>query len=95
MNSPSYPAGTFRTDPEPVFNRTRVTPMTSDKVESKPFLIRLGHVRTRTGLSRSTLYAYIREGRFPAPIPISDRCVAWVESEIDQWIADRIASRRP
>ncbi len=68
--------------------------MTSIKSEAKSNFIRLEQVKTRTGLSRSTLYAYIREGRFPAPVTISTRCVAWVESEIDDWIAHRIASRR-
>ncbi len=61
----------------------------------KTSFIRLEQVKARTGLSRSTLYAYIRDGRFPSPVTISDRCVAWVESEIDTWIAERIASRRP
>jgi prophage regulatory protein len=69
--------------------------MTSTKSEAKSKFIRLEQVKTRTGLSRSTLYAYIREGRFPAPVTISTRCVAWVESEIDDWISQRIASRRP
>ncbi len=68
--------------------------MTSTKGEAKSKFIRLEQVKTRTGLSRSTLYAYIREGRFPAPVTISTRCVAWVESEIDDWISQRIASRR-
>ncbi|MBS7540437.1 AlpA family phage regulatory protein [Ancylobacter lacus] len=36
----------------------------------------------------------MREGRFPEPIALSDRCVAWIESEIDAWIAERIAGRR-
>jgi prophage regulatory protein len=68
--------------------------MTSRNDESKQTFIRLTQVRARTGLSRSTLYAYMRDGRFPAPIAISERCVAWVESEIDTWIADRVAASR-
>jgi prophage regulatory protein len=61
---------------------------------AKTNLIRLDQVKARTGLSRSTLYAYINDGRFPRLVIISDRCVAWVESEIDAWIAERIALRR-
>ena len=72
----------------------RTETMTSQKVETRTNIIRLGQVRARTGLSRSTLYAYIRDGRFPAPITISERCVGWVEAEIDQWIAERIAASR-
>jgi prophage regulatory protein len=68
--------------------------MSTGKEDFKPAFIRLEQVKARTGLSRSTLYAYIREGRFPAPVAISERCVAWVEGEIDGWIAERIASRR-
>ena len=68
--------------------------MASDSNDAKTNLIRIGQVRARTGLSRSTLYAYIQEGRFPAPVSISERCVAWVEAEIDRWIAERIAGGR-
>jgi len=67
--------------------------MAFENKETKTNLIRLDQVKARTGLSRSTLYAYINEGRFSRPVTISDRCVAWVESEIDAWIAERIASR--
>ncbi len=59
-----------------------------------PTLIRLDRVKARTCLSRSTIYAYMREGRFPEPLALSDRCVAWIEGEIDAWIAERIANRR-
>jgi prophage regulatory protein len=45
-------------------------------------------------MSRSTLYSYIREGRFPAPVSISTRCVAWIEDEVDRWISDRITAHR-
>jgi prophage regulatory protein len=68
--------------------------MKSEAMQTRSTFIRLGEVKARTGLSRSTLYAYIRDGRFPAPVAISARCVAWVEGEIDGWIAERIASRR-
>ena len=68
--------------------------MKSEQTQSQTTLVRLNEVKARTGLSRSTLYAYVRDGRFPAPIAISKRCVAWVEGEIDGWIADRIAAHR-
>ncbi len=68
--------------------------MNSEIEAIKTTLIRLEQVKARTGLSRSTIYAYIQEKRFPAPVAISERCVAWVEGEIDGWIAERIASRR-
>ena len=77
-----------------MFNKTWMNAMTSNSVENRSALIRLGAVMARTGLSRSTLYAYMREGRFPQPVAISERCVAWVEGEVDAWIAQRIAASR-
>ena len=76
-----------------MFNRMWMEPVKSEDVKSRATFVRLDEVRARTGLSRSTLYAYVRDGRFPAPVAISKRCVAWVEAEIDRWIADRIATR--
>ncbi len=67
--------------------------MQSQFDQPKPKLLRLNEVKARTGLSRSTLYAYMRQGRFPSSVVISARCVAWVEAEIDQWIGERIATR--
>jgi prophage regulatory protein len=32
-------------------------------------------------------------GEAPRPIPISDRRVAWIESEVDAWLAGRVAER--
>ncbi len=68
--------------------------MNTHQNDTRATLIRLDQVKARTCLSRSTIYAYMREGRFPEPIAISDRCVAWIEGEVDAWIAERIATRR-
>lgn len=69
-------------------------PMTSNGTERRPSLIRLDAVKTRTCLSRSTIYAYMRDGRFPQPIALSERCVAWIEAEVEDWIDERIATGR-
>lgn len=49
-------------------------------------ILRLKTVLARTGLSRATLYRKIQAGTFPAQFRISQRCVGWQESAIDQWI---------
>ena len=49
-------------------------------------------VQTRTTLSRSSLYAMIAKGEFPAPIKISGRRVAWPETTVNDWIQSRIES---
>jgi len=53
------------------------------------------HLRRRaveeiTGLSRSTIYALIAEGKFPRPVKLSVRAVAWPESAVAAWLANRM-----
>ncbi len=57
-------------------------------------ILRLPEVRSRTGLSRSTLYLRMSQGSFPKPVSLGGRTVGWVESEINDWIAQRIESSR-
>ncbi len=55
--------------------------------------LRLSEVLEKTGLSRTTLYSLMRQNRFPQCIPISDRTVAWSESELDEWLQDTMRMR--
>jgi prophage regulatory protein len=57
-------------------------------------LLRLANVRDRVPYSRSTIYQLMAEGKFPKPISLGARAVAWLESDIDAWIAARIESAR-
>jgi len=57
-------------------------------------LLRLPQVKQTTGLSKSTIYARIAEGTFPKQIPIGPRLVVWVESDIQNWIADLVSAAR-
>ena len=59
----------------------------------KQTLLRFPDVINRTGLKRSSIYTRLKEGTFPKPIKIGERAIAWIESEIDQWITDRIDGR--
>lgn len=56
-------------------------------------LIRINEVISKTGLSRSRIYQYIGEGRFPDSVSLGGRSVCWVESEIDKWIENVISQR--
>jgi prophage regulatory protein len=57
-------------------------------------IIRIKQVKERTGLSRSTLYTLIKEGKFAPPILIGARAVGWLSSDIDAWIESRINASR-
>lgn len=54
-------------------------------------LLRVPAVLDRTGFKRSKLYALVAEGRFPRPAKI-EGCTVWPKSQIDAWIAERLAS---
>lgn len=56
--------------------------------------LRLPEVLARTGLSRSTIYVRLEQGRFPKPVSLGARAVGWIESEVDEWIQKRIAASR-
>ncbi|HFH3882474.1 MULTISPECIES: helix-turn-helix transcriptional regulator [Pseudomonas aeruginosa group] len=56
-------------------------------------IIRLKEVMDLTGLARSTVYKYIAASEFPAPVSLGERCVGWLESEIQDWILARVAER--
>ncbi len=55
--------------------------------------LRLREVCGRVSLGRDSIYRLARAGQFPKPIKLSDRASAWLESEIDGWIAARVAIR--
>jgi prophage regulatory protein len=53
-------------------------------------LLRFPTVRERTGLSRSTIWRLERRGEFPRHRRISANVVAWVETEVIDWIQSRV-----
>lgn len=57
-------------------------------------LIRLSEVLRRTGYSKAWIYRLMSQEKFPTSIKIGARSIAFVESEIDEWINQRIAESR-
>lgn len=53
-------------------------------------ILRIKAVIEKTGLSQSTIYAYMEDSRFPKTIRLGARAVGWREADIDQWIEDRM-----
>ena len=53
-------------------------------------ILRRREVEARTGLSRSTLYAQMTEGKFPRPLRLGKRAVGWMESTISEWLDSRV-----
>lgn len=63
-------------------------------------LLRRKQVEQAIGLSRSTIYARLDkksphyDPTFPRPISLGSMSVAWVEAEVQEYIAHRIADRK-
>ena len=55
--------------------------------------IRLKEVMHVTGLERSSIYNDMEEGHFPKTVSLGGRAVAWVESEITDWMLERVSGR--
>jgi len=69
--------------------------MTEPDVQRRSLrFVRLPAVMAITGLSRSTIYVRIQEGRFPTAVSLGGRAVGWVEEEVNRWVLDRVAEAR-
>jgi prophage regulatory protein len=56
-------------------------------------MLKIKKVLKMTGLSRSSIYAYIEKGKFPKQVRLGVRSVAWIEEEVVAWLDARIAER--
>ena len=56
-------------------------------------IIKIKEVLNMTGLGRSTMYELMAISQFPKSIPLGLRAVGWLESEIHQWMTDKINKR--
>ena len=68
----------------PFDGRVTVTPAKPGKLQRLPI------VEERTGFRKSSIYAGVKAGTFPAPVRLSARAVAWREEDIDRWISGRV-----
>lgn len=52
-------------------------------------MLRLPEVLDRTGLARSTIYAMISRGDFPAPRKLTSQLNGWPEADVVEWLESR------
>jgi len=61
-------------------------------IKSEPArVLRMKELAHKISFQPSTIYGLIAEGKFPAPFKIvsGGRAAGWLETTIDDWIADR------
>ncbi|HEV2682369.1 MAG TPA: AlpA family phage regulatory protein [Rhodanobacter sp.] len=56
--------------------------------------IRLPAVKEMSGLSRTGIYAGMKNNSFPQSCPIGARAIAWRLSDIEKWMNERAEMRR-
>jgi prophage regulatory protein len=57
-------------------------------------LLRMKQVTQRIGLCGARVYQMIGAGEFPKPIKLGDRAIAFLESEVNDWIAKKAQAPR-
>ena len=60
-----------------------------DRILRMPVLIET------VGVAPATLYRWIQEGRFPAPLQLGRNSVGWRASEVEEWIETRTRAATP
>lgn len=56
-------------------------------------ILRKPAVLERCGFGTTTLYKFMNEGAFPKAVRLGERAVGWIETEVDDWLARRMAER--
>ena len=56
-------------------------------------LVSLNDAARMTSLSRAMLNKYRAQGRFPTAVQLGEKRIGFVLSEVQGWIAERIAAR--
>jgi len=57
-------------------------------------ILRLPAVKTRTGLSRSSIYLRMANAEFPVSVSLGGRAVGWLEEDINNWLEEKIEASR-
>ena len=58
-----------------------------------PLFLRDFEVAALLGIARSTLWAWVKEAGFPSPVRLAANTVRWPRSEVESWIAEKVAAR--
>lgn len=69
--------------------------MVTNDSAKRDSILKIPQVQQITGLSRSGIYAKIKEGTFPKQIKLGLRASGWVESEVYAFVQQQIAASRP
>ena len=49
-------------------------------------IMRLSEVKAVTGLSKTTIYRFEKEARFPSRVSLGERSVGWFEGDVEAFL---------
>ena len=55
---------------------------------------RLPHLKQRLGVSGSTIWNWIKQGKFPRGIKFSENCTAWDAASVEAWAQSKIEASK-
>ena len=71
--------------PEASVQRTPSQTLSIRSEAVAPVFLRLPMVMRMTGLGRTTIYRLIANQKFPSPVRLGPRAIAWRRSDLDRW----------
>jgi prophage regulatory protein len=72
------------------YTETLQTALNRKRITTANRILRMAELKTRIGLSRSTIYEFQNSGNFPRSVSLGSRAVGWLESDIEAWMESRI-----
>ncbi|MBM5460247.1 AlpA family phage regulatory protein [Pseudomonas sp. P66] len=69
--------------------------MNAAKIPDDVEFIKIAEVRRITGLGTSTIYERMLAKEFPGQVKLGPKAVAWIKSEVQAWVKERISASRP
>lgn len=61
------------------------TSSTASPITEASLFLRMRAVTRQIGLGRSTIYRLFAQGKFPAPVKLAGRAVAWRRVDLERW----------
>ncbi|CAN7470506.1 helix-turn-helix transcriptional regulator [Paraburkholderia hospita] len=56
-------------------------------------ILRLTGVLEAVGVKKSSIYNWVRDGKFPAPVRLGPRSVGWRQEDVEKWLASLESAR--
>ncbi|MFZ6864224.1 helix-turn-helix transcriptional regulator [Undibacterium sp. Ji67W] len=70
-------------------NITQIHNLQTEKIGS---ILRLPKVQSKVSLSKTSIYAGMKNGTFPKAYKLGERAIGWFESDITAWLESRKTS---